>query len=54
MGRAAHLLPAAFGAGRAMAVAMTWRETMILVAISALLSAAITAGIRFVMENLTF
>jgi hypothetical protein len=33
---------------------MTWRETMILVAISALLSAAITVGIRIVVENATF
>jgi hypothetical protein len=33
---------------------MTWRETMILLAISASLSAAITAGIRLVIENLTF
>jgi hypothetical protein len=33
---------------------MTWRETMILIAISASLSAAITAGIRLVMENPTF
>jgi hypothetical protein len=32
-----------------MAVAMTWRETMILVAVSALLSAAIAGGIRFVI-----
>jgi hypothetical protein len=33
---------------------MTWRETFILIAISALLSAAITVGIRIVVENLTF
>ena len=30
---------------------MTWRETMIVAAISVLLSAAITLAIRIVMEN---
>jgi hypothetical protein len=33
---------------------MTGRETMILVAISALLSAAITVAVKIVMENLIF
>jgi hypothetical protein len=33
---------------------MTWREIMILAAISALLAAAITVAVRIVIENLTF
>jgi hypothetical protein len=33
---------------------MTWREVMIVAAISALLAASITVGVRIVMENLTF
>jgi hypothetical protein len=33
---------------------MTWREIMIVAAISALLSAAITVGIRVVWENAGF
>ena len=33
---------------------MTWRETMIVAAISALLSAAITLAIRMVFESATF
>ena len=37
-----------------MAEQMTWRETMILAAISALLSAAITVALRVVTENATF
>jgi hypothetical protein len=37
-----------------MAQQMTWRDTMILAAISMLLAAAIVVSIRAVMENLTF
>jgi hypothetical protein len=33
---------------------MTWRETLILAAISALLAAVITVCVRIVLENLTF
>jgi hypothetical protein len=33
---------------------MTWRETMILIAIAALLSAAITVAMKVVIENATF
>jgi hypothetical protein len=33
---------------------MTWRDIMIVAAISALLAAAITVAIRIVIENLTF
>jgi hypothetical protein len=33
---------------------MTWRDAMIVAAISALLAAAITVAVRIVIENLTF
>jgi hypothetical protein len=33
---------------------MTWRDIMIVAAISALLAAAITVALRIVIENLTF
>jgi hypothetical protein len=33
---------------------MTWREVMIVAAISALLAAAMTVAVRIVIENLTF
>jgi hypothetical protein len=33
---------------------MTWRDAMIVAAISALLAAAITVAVRIVVENLTF
>jgi hypothetical protein len=33
---------------------MSWRETVILVAISALLSAVITISLKVVIENATF
>ena len=33
---------------------MTWRDTMIVAAISALLAAAITVALGIVIENLTF
>jgi hypothetical protein len=33
---------------------MTWRDTMILAAISTLLAAAIVVSVRALMENLTF
>jgi hypothetical protein len=33
---------------------MTWRDIIIVAAISALLAAAITVALRIVIENLTF
>jgi hypothetical protein len=33
---------------------MTWRDAMIVAAISALLAASITVAVRIVIENLTF
>jgi hypothetical protein len=33
---------------------MTWREVMIVAAISALLAASLTVAVRIVIENLTF
>ena len=52
-GCAAGSLPCRWGA-RIQSQQMTWRDKIIVAAISALLAAAITVAVRIVIENLTF